>query len=433
MYYKEGFIENLINQVNIVTYITRFVELECHGKYFWGLCPFHQEKSPSFMVDPFSGTFTCFGCGQTGNIISFVMKYYEESFIQAVRRLANEYNIEIELDSDETQIIEYKKYIDEKEELYQINQAAADYFHYLLFQEENEGLQYFKHTRRLTKETIKHFYLGYMNADAETFFEYLKKKGFQEEIIFKSKLMGRNDTGKLYSFFRNRAMIPIFDWNGRVIGFGGRVLKDEDSPKYLNSPETIVFDKRRNLFGFDKVKNVKEKGIIVCEGYMDVIALHQAGFTNAVASLGTAFTTEQASLIKHDTDKVYLSFDADDAGCNAISKSIAICQKFNLKIKTINMDPYKDPDEFIKELGSDIYQERINNSISDQLFLLRYLEKKVDLKNNQEINFKNLPKKLSDFAKECSKIPEEKVKKYEKFMSKYAKIVDFYFDFIKKH
>ncbi len=429
MYYKEEFIHNLLSGIPITSYISRYVKLVQHGSRFWGVCPFHQEKFPSFMVDPSNSSFTCFGCGRTGNVITFAMGIHNISFMEAVTMLSKEYGLEIKRHPRNTHNAACYNYYKERNELYKINQAAAQYFHSNLLCGQNPAIHYYTCDRKLSLHTIESFCLGYMNNNADALYTHFIKSGFSEETIIKSKLMGRTEEGKWYSFFRNRAMIPIFDINKRVIGFGGRVLNDTDVPKYLNSPETLIFNKRCSLFGLDKALKCSLDNVILCEGYMDVITLNQAGFGHSVASLGTSFTPEQACILKHKVHNIYLSYDSDAAGCAATQKVISVCRKAGLKVKIINMDPYKDPDEFIMKLGADVYKERMNKAVSDRIFTLRYYERIFE-QACQDMNYTNISRKLAEYASECNQSTGavRASDKYTEFMRSYHNIVQHYYE-----
>jgi len=365
MYYSDEFIEEIRERNDIVDVISGYVKLQKKGSTYFGLCPFHHEKSPSFSVTPSKQMYYCFGCGEGGNVISFIMKYENYSFTEAVEYLADRAGIslpEVHYSKEEKQ----KK--DLKNSLLEINKEAAKYFVYALKDESGQvALDYFKR-RELTDETIRKFGLGYCSKQSKELYAYLKDKGFEDELLKKSGLFTYSEKGVFCKFF-NRVMYPIMDINNRVIGFGGRVM-GEGEPKYLNSPETELFDKSRNLYGMNYARSSKASYMLLCEGYMDVIALQQAGFVNAVASLGTAFTSQQASLIKRYVNEVYITYDSDGAGRKAALRAIPILRQVDIKVKVVNMKPYKDPDEFIKALGREEYEKRIKDARNGFLFTI---------------------------------------------------------------
>lgn len=344
MYYPEELIEEVRMKSDIVDVVSGYVKLQKKGDRHWGLCPFHNEKTPSFSVSGSKQMYHCFGCSSGGNVFTFIMNYENYTFPEAVRFLADRAGVklpEIE-DSEET-----RRKADRRARLLAVNKEAATYFYYMLRSPQGQrGFQYLK-GRSLTDETMHKFGLGYAGVNGALLVQHLRKKGFEDELIKEAGLANFTERSGLLSQFWNRVMFPIQDVNHRVIGFGGRVMGDGE-PKYLNSPETPVFDKRRNLYGLNFARTARSGNIILCEGYLDVIALHQAGFTQAVASLGTAFTSEQASLLHRYTDHVLLAYDSDGAGVKAALRSIGILRESGLTGKVIDMRPHKDPDEFIK-------------------------------------------------------------------------------------
>ncbi len=394
MYYPDEIIEEVRMRNDIVDVISGYVKLQKKGSNYFGLCPFHSEKSPSFSVSPQKQMYYCFGCGAGGNVITFVMEYENFTFSEAVKMLADRAGInlpEVEYSREE------RARADKRSTLLEINKLAANYFYYQLHQPQGRnGYDYFKR-RELKDETIRRFGLGYSNKTSSDLYQYLKSKGYNDEILKDSGLVTMDQRGA-YDKFWNRVMFPIMDVNNRVIGFGGRVMGDGE-PKYLNSPETMIFDKSRNLYGLNYARTSREKYILACEGYMDVIAMHQAGFTNAVASLGTAFTQQHAMLLKRYTDMVILTYDSDGAGIRAALRAIPILKEVGISTRVLSLKPYKDPDEFIKKMGPDAFRERIAQAKNSFLFEIDVLKRDFDLTDpEQKTKFHNaVARKLLEF------------------------------------
>ena len=398
MFYPDELIEEVRSRNDIVDVISGYVHLQKKGANYFGLCPFHNEKSPSFSVSRSKQMYYCFGCGAGGNVFTFLMEYENDTFPEAVKALADRAGISLP-EADESE--EAKREQSKRSRLLAINKEAAKYFYFQLRAKQGEpGLHYLR-KRQLTDETIHRFGLGYANKTADDLVRYLKGKGFSEELIREAGLCNTDEKHGMYDKFWNRVMFPIEDINHRVIGFGGRVMGD-GKPKYLNSPETPIFDKSRNLYGLNFARSSRKGNIILCEGYMDVIAMHQAGFNQAVASLGTAFTLGQAGLLKRYAKEVLLSYDSDGAGVKAALRAIGILKEAGLTGRVINLEPYKDPDEFIKNLGAEAFQERIDNAENSFLFEIRMLQREYDL---------NDPEKKTEFhravAKKLCEFPEE--------------------------
>jgi len=379
---------------DVVDIISGYVKLQKKGSNYFGLCPFHNEKSPSFSVSPAKQMYYCFGCGAGGNVITFVMEYENYSFSEALKVLADRAGVKLPVQ-------EYSKEAKAQEDLravlLEINKLAASYFYYQLKNPQGElGYKYLR-DRQLSDETIVRFGLGYSNKTSDDLYRYLKGKGYDDAILKQTGLVSIEERGT-YDKFWNRVMFPIMDVNNRVIGFGGRVMGTGE-PKYLNSPETKLFDKSRNLYGLNYARLSREKYILICEGYIDVIALHQAGFTNAVASLGTAFTVQHAQLLKRYTDKVILTYDNDGAGIKAALRAIPILKEVGVSIRVLNMQPYKDPDDFIKNLGSDAFEERIKEARNSFLFEIDVLKKdyKMDDPEQKTAFYNQVSKKLLEF------------------------------------
>lgn len=379
MRYSEDVIEDVRMRNDIVEVISGYVKLQKKGSSYFGLCPFHNEKSSSFSVSPGKQMYYCFGCGAGGNVITFIMEYENYSFGEALQFLADRVGITLpkqELTQEE------KRQEDVKKRLLEVNKLAANYFYYQLKHPQGQDGYAYLRKRQLTDETILHFGLGYANKTSDDLYRYLKGRGYEDDFLKESGLVTIEERGG-HDKFWNRVMFPILDVNNRVIGFGGRVMGD-GMPKYLNSPETRLFDKSRNLFGLNYARTSREKYILVCEGYMDVIALHQAGFTQAVASLGTAFTPQHAVLLKRYTTQVILTYDSDEAGTKAALRAIPILREAGLSIKVLNMKPYKDPDEFIKNLGAEAFRERIAQAKNSFLFEIEVLKAQYMLEDPEQ-------------------------------------------------
>lgn len=377
MYYSDEIIEQVKNENDIVDVISDYVKLNKKGASHWGLCPFHNEKSPSFSVDGRKQMCYCFGCSTGGNVFTFIMKYENFTFPEAVDHLAKRANIEL---PQMEYSAEARAKADIKNNILEMNKLAAKYFYAQLQTEAGSTAKAYLEGREMDKETMLSFGLGYSNKYSDDLLKYLRVKGYSDELISKSGLVNINDRNEMYDKFWNRVMFPIMDANNRVIGFGGRVMGD-GGPKYLNSPETLIFDKGRNLYGLNKARTSRKDYFIICEGYMDVIALHQAGFTNAVAALGTGFTPGQAALIKRYVKNVYLTYDSDEAGVKAALRAVPILKEAGLNAKVIKMDPYKDPDEFIKALGADAFHERIGKARNGFMYGLEVLERNFDMES----------------------------------------------------
>ncbi len=394
MRYSEEVIEEVRMKNDIVDVISGYVKLQKKGSNYFGLCPFHNEKSPSFSVSPAKQMYYCFGCGAGGNVLTFIMEYENYSFSEALKVLADRSGVKLP-------VAEYSKEAREQEDLrstlLEVNKLAASYFYYQLKKPQGEAGYRYLRDRQLSDETITRFGLGYSNKTSDDLYRYLKGKGYDDSLLKQSGLVTIEERGT-YDKFWNRVMFPIMDVNNRVIGFGGRVM-GAGEPKYLNSPETKLFDKSRNLYGLNYARLSREKYILICEGYMDVIAMHQAGFTNAVASLGTAFTTQHAQLLKRYTDKVVLTYDSDGAGVKAALRAIPILKEAGISIRVLNMEPYKDPDEFIKNLGAEEFRQRIDEARNSFLFEIDVLKKNYKMDDpEQKTEFYNqVARKLLEF------------------------------------
>ena len=390
MYYSDELIEEVRSKNDIVDVISSYVKLQKKGSSYFGLCPFHNEKSPSFSVSRQKQMYYCFGCGAGGNVFTFLMEYENYSFLEALKYLADRAGVELprqELSK------EARERADTKAILLEINKAAARYFYIQLKERQGERALAYLKGRQLGDDTIRAFGLGYANKYSDDLYRYLKGQGYQDDMIAKAGLITVDEKHGAHDKFWNRVMFPIMDANSRVIGFGGRVMGD-GKPKYLNSPETMIFDKSRNLYGLNRARSSRKSYFLLCEGYMDVISLHQAGFTNAVASLGTALTQGHASLIKRYVKEVYLTYDSDEAGTKAALRAIPILREAGISAKVIRMEPYKDPDEFIKNLGKEAFEDRIREARNGFLFGVEVLERDYDLTS---------PEGKTDFLKEVAR------------------------------
>lgn len=381
MYYSDDLIEEVRSRNDIVDVIGGYVSLKKQGNSYSACCPFHHEKTPSFHVSRDKQLYHCFGCGASGNVFTFIREYENLSFVESMKLLADRSGMtlpEYELSPKQKEQENYRT------ELKELNKAAAAYFHYLLTKTEHgkKALDYL-HNRGLNDDTITAFAMGYSDIYNDDLYKYLKNKGYTDRQMVDAGLVDIYEDRGANDKFWNRVMVPILDINGKVIAFGGRVLGD-GKPKYVNTKETVVFDKSRNLFAMNIARRSKRRGIIICEGYMDVIAMHQAGFDNAVASLGTAFTIGQANIIKRYTDEVYLAYDSDGAGTNATMKAIGIMRSVGITTRVIDMKPYKDPDEFIKNMGREAYEERILNATTGIMFEVACLANNYNLKDPEE-------------------------------------------------
>lgn len=400
-YYSDDIVEEVRSRNDIVDVISQYVRLQKKGSTYFGLCPFHNEKTGSFAVSPNKQMYYCFGCGAGGNVFTFLMEYENFTFGEAMESLAE--RVGVELPKREYTSAQRQE-ADKRARLLEINKEAARYFYSLLRSERGaHALSYFK-KRNLTEETMQRFGLGYSDQYSDDLYRYLRKKGYEDEILKESGLVTIDERRGGYDKFWNRAMFPIMDVHNKVIGFGGRVMGDGE-PKYLNSPETRIFDKSRNLYGLNIARSTKKDQLLLCEGYMDVIALHQAGFDNAVASLGTALTSGHANLLKRYTKNVYLTYDSDGAGVKAALRAIPILKEVGINTKVINMQPYKDPDEFISALGAEEYQKRIDQAENSFLFEIRMLERNYEMNDpaGKSAFFKEAAQRLCGFPEKVER------------------------------
>ena len=396
MYYPDEVIEEVRMKNDIVDVISGYVKLQKKGANYFGLCPFHNEKSPSFSVSPGKQMYYCFGCGAGGNVLTFVMEYENYTFQEALQSLADRAGVTLPK-------MEYSKEAREQAELrarlLEVNKLAANYFYYQMKQPQGKmAYEYFHDKRKLTDETMLRFGLGYSNKTSDDLYRFLKEKGYDDGFLSQTGLVTIEERGGRDKFW-NRVMFPIMDVNNRVIGFGGRVMGDGE-PKYLNSPETKLFDKSRNLYGLNYARTTREKYMLVCEGYLDVISMHQAGFTNTVASLGTAFTSQHAGVLKRYTDQVILTYDSDGAGIKAALRAIPILRDAGISARVLNMKPYKDPDEFIKNMGPEAFRERIAQAKNSFLFEIDVLKRNYQLEDPEQKTkfYQETAKKLLQFG-----------------------------------
>lgn len=401
MYYSDDIIEEVRMKNDIVDVISGYVKLQKKGSSYFGLCPFHNEKSPSFSVSPGKQMYYCFGCGAGGNVFTFIMEYENYNFVEALKYLADRAGVKL----PETEYSkEERAAADLKSLLLEVNKKAAAFYYYQLRQETGrQGMAYLK-GRALSEETIKKFGLGCSPKYSGALYKYLKSKGYSDEILKESGLFNIDERRGMQDKFWNRVMFPIMDVNNRVIGFGGRVMGDA-KPKYLNSPETKIFDKSRNLYGLNIARTSRKPYLIICEGYMDVIAMHQAGFTNAVASLGTALTSGHASLMSRYTKEVLLTYDSDEAGQKAALRGIPILKAAGIRPRVVNLIPYKDPDEFIKAEGKEAFEKRLEEAMNAFLFEVKVLEKEYDLTDPEGKTqfYRGIAGKLLEFPEELER------------------------------
>lgn len=382
MRYSDDIIEEVRMKNDIVDVISQYVKLNRKGGSYFGLCPFHNEKTPSFSVTPSKQMYYCFGCGAGGNVFNFIMEYENFTFGEALKHLADRSGVELPK-------MEYSKEAKEKAEqraaLLEINKLAASYFYYQLRRESGARAYQYLTERGLSAETIRKFGLGYSDKYSDDLYRYLKNKNYSDDLLRESGLFNVDERHGMYDKFWNRVIFPIMDVNSRVIGFGGRVMGDA-KPKYLNSPETKIFDKSRNLYGLNVARTTRKNYLILCEGYMDVIAMHQAGFTNAVASLGTALTSGHASLLKRYTQEVLLLYDSDEAGVRAALRGIPILREAGINSRVVSLKPYKDPDEFIRNLGPEAFEERLGQAMDSFMFRVGIAESEYPMGEPQGQN-----------------------------------------------
>lgn len=391
--YSDELIDEIRSKNDIVDIISQYVVLKRSGRNFFGLCPFHKEKSPSFSVSPDKQIFHCFGCGVGGNVFHFVEKIENLGFIESLEMLADRAGINLPTISNSVD----DKLLKLKSKVYDINAETAKFYHENLYKPTSKEAQNYIKKRKLDNRTLKNFLIGY-SGNFNELYVHLKSKGFTDEEILTSGLVNKNDNGKFIDRFRRRLMFPIQDTRNRVIAFGGRVL-DDSKPKYINSSENIVYSKGKHLFGLNVAKKEHLKKIIIVEGYMDAISLHQRGITNAVASLGTALTESQGRLLRKSSEQVIIGYDADGAGQAATVRGLEILQNLGCDIRILQIEGAKDPDEFVTKYGPERFLKYVDNAISLVEYKIRVLKQKLDINNtNDKIKF------LKEIAKELAKI-----------------------------
>ena len=410
--YSDEIIDDVRQSNDIVDVISQYVRLKRSGRNYFGLCPFHNEKSPSFSVSPEKQIFHCFGCGVGGNVFTFLTKIEGISFVEAVQLLAEKANIQ--LPTLENNVDSAKEAL--KAKVYKVNEFTAKYYHENLYRPESKMAQEYIKKRKLSNETLKSFQIGFSGKFDELYKE-LKKQGFEDREILESGLVNKNERGQFIDRYRNRLMFPICDVRGRVIAFGGRVL-DDSKPKYINSPENIVYSKGRHLYGLNVAKKYDiKKRLLIVEGYMDVISLHQRDIHNVVASLGTALTQQQGYLLRNNTEQIILSYDSDEAGQTAKVRAMEILQNMGCDIRVLQMEGAKDPDEYVIKYGNARFQNLVDKAISVIEFKVKILRQSLNLEStNDKIKF------LNEIAKLISKIDNNMER--EVYIEKIAKEYD---------
>lgn len=398
MRYPDTIIDEVRSRNDIVSVVGSYVKLKKAGSNYQGLCPFHSEKTPSFSVNPARQMYKCFGCGKAGNVFTFVMEYENFSFPEALQNLADRAGVA--LPKVEYSEQERRKH-DLRANMLEVYKKSATYYYRCLRSDKGKYAREYLNNRRLSGETVQRFGLGYSDGGL---YSYLKQDGYGDEFLSKCGLFTFKEAGGVHDKFFNRVMFPILDSNGRVIAFGGRVMGDA-LPKYLNSPETDIFDKSRNLYGLHLARRTRRPYMLLCEGYMDVIALHQAGFDNAIASLGTAFTGLQANLLVRYTKEVVITYDSDGAGQKAALRAIPILKEAGIRTKVLNMYPYKDPDEFIKNLGAEEYEKRIEEAMSSFSFEMQVMAASYDQTDPEQKTrfYQEAAKRMLEFTEELER------------------------------
>ena len=399
--YSDEIIEEVRQNNDIVDIISQYVHLTRKGRNYFGLCPFHSEKSPSFSVSPDRQIFHCFGCGVGGNVYTFLMKIEGITFKEALEQLAERANIQLpKLENNADTARE-----ELKAKVYKVNEFTAEFYHQNLYKPTSKIGQEYVKKRKMNKETLEAYRIGF-SGKFDELYKALKAQGFGEKEILESGLVNKNDNGTYIDRYRNRLMFPICDVRGKVIAFGGRILDDSKikdpkfpQPKYINSPENVVYSKGRHLFGLNVAKKDSAKKLLIVEGYMDVISLHQRGVTNVVGGLGTSLTEQQGWLLRKSTEQVILGFDADGAGQTAIARSMEILQKMGCDMRVLQIEGAKDPDEYIVKFGEGRFRLAMDNAISLVEFKVKNLKKDLNLENTgDKIKF------LNEIAKILSKV-----------------------------
>ena len=409
--YSDELIDEIKNSNDIVDIVSQYVKLKRTGSNYSGLCPFHNEKSPSFFVSPNKQIFHCFGCGVGGNVFHFISKIEGINFRESVQELAERANITLPtLENDKSSKLEFLK-----SRVYLINGEAAEFYHQNLYNVSSKPAQEYVKKRKLDNNTLKKFKIGY-SCKFDELYQYLKSKEFTDEEILASSLVKRGKSGKFYDSFQNRLMFPIQDIRGRVIAFGGRVL-DDSKPKYINSPDTVVYNKGRHLYALNQVNTLQNKKIIIVEGYMDAVSLHQRGVENAVASLGTALTEAQGRLLRRTADQIIIGYDADGAGQAATMRGLEILSSLGCDLRILQLEGAKDPDEFIIKYGNGKFNKYVDEAISLVEFKIKNIKSELNLDNTSDkIKF------LNEIAKTISKVDNnmEKEVYIEKISKEYT-------------
>ncbi|HHX18067.1 MAG TPA: DNA primase [Clostridium sp.] len=377
-FYPDELIEEIRIRNDIINVVSEYVQLKRKGKGYFGLCPFHNEKTPSFYVDPIKQLYYCFGCGNGGSVIQFVMGVENLDYVETIKLLADKAGILLPEGKDGEQ----KEIAKKKKHILSINIEAARFFYDRIEDEKNNNAKEYLVSRGIKRNTVRKFGIGYSLKDWDALYKHLKAKGYDDDILLESGLVLKNKNGGYYDRFRGRIIFPIFDLRGNVLGFGGRVL-DNSEPKYMNSPETIVYNKRKHLYGLNFAKDSSHKRIIVVEGYMDVISLFQFGIINTVASLGTALTQSQGRLLKKYTEEIIISFDADTAGKAATIRGLELLDSIGCNVKVLEMPDGKDPDEFIKKNGAEAFNNLIKKSFSLVEYKIKALKSEIDTNNTE--------------------------------------------------
>lgn len=404
MYYPEELVEEVRSRSDIVTIIGSYIRLQKKGSSHMGLCPFHNEKTPSFSVNASRQIYHCFGCGVGGNVFTFIMEYENYTFVDALKLLADRAGIAL---PEREYTEEERRQADLRSRLFEVNKEAATYFYYQLKAPAGQAARDYLTGRGLSEDIIKRFGLGYASRYSDDLYKYLKGQAYEDEFLKASGLISFDEVRGAHDKFWDRVIFPIMDINNRVIGFGGRVMgrAGNDIPKYLNSPETTIFNKGRNLYALNLARRSRESYFLICEGYMDVITLHQAGFSNAVAALGTAFTGFYANLLKRYKTEAVLTFDSDEAGIKAALRAIPLLKDAGLTVKVLDMKPYKDPDEFIKALGTEEFKKRIEQAKSSFFFEIDVMQKDYELNDPEQKTrfFQETARKLLEFPEELER------------------------------
>ena len=391
--YSDEIIEEIRQNNDVVDIISQYVHLTRKGRNYFGLCPFHNEKSPSFSVSPDRQIFHCFGCGVGGNVYTFLMKIEGITFKEALEQLAERANIQLPTLTSGADTAKEEL----KAKVYKVNEFTAEFYHQNLYKPNAKMAQEYVKKRKLNQETLEAYKIGF-SGKFDELYKALKQQGFGEKEILESGLVNKNDNGTYIDRYRNRLMFPICDARGKVIAFGGRVL-DDSKPKYINSPENIVYSKGRHLFGLNVAKKYSSKKLLIVEGYMDVISLHQRGIENVVGALGTALTEQQGWLLRKSTEQVILGFDADGAGQTAVARSMEILQNMGCDMRVLQIEGAKDPDEFIVKFGEGRFKLAMENAISLVEFKVKNLRKDINLENAADkIKF------LNEIAKILAKV-----------------------------